>query len=320
MRADIRQRVPVAKFSPIETFLYRTYWKIMFVTLSNMPERFRNLTSFTKIIDQNAGITTVELRRRCRLGEKGSMLSLVEDDVIFRTVSYLGSWEPEESKFLSSRLRKLRKRNSVEQVCLVDLGANTGLISRQTIRRLDFEPYTFLIEPIDKHMRCAKFNVRAQENSRYTFLQVALGRFKGEIEIYSQFGNFGNSSLSSDLVPEKNKIVEKVKLETPSIIEDATNSFTQVVLKSDLQGYDAYVCSELSHAFWEKVDSGVIEVWATAEQDLNEVDIACKVFNRYFDLSWSYLFNTRISVVELSSFWLSKSEQWKNLYLRRKSM
>lgn len=319
MKLNLRKYIPIASLSPLDTFAYRTRWKVANAYLPKLPQCVRAHFAFIRILKDDAGVLDVVIKRDCKLGKKGSSLKLVQDDVIYWNVMSLGNWEPEESDFLANRITELLSNTDSKQVCLIDLGANTGLITRQTLLQLDETPAVLLVEPIERHVNCIKENLSIFNSTSVEILQMALGRQTGQVEIYSQFGNFGNSSLEISLIPDYQRISEVVPVSRPEVLQQYTADYTWIVLKCDIQGLDAFVIANLDSDFWERVDSAIIEVWAVPSQNKDEVIESLIKLSNMFLFSWSQKTLSEVSIQDVSNYWLSGDGSWRNLYLRRRA-
>ena len=73
------------------------------------------------------GNTLLQLNKKYALGDKGTVLELPRDSVIFESVQKRGVWELDKSKFLAHGLK--RACRNTDKVALLDIGANTGLVT-----------------------------------------------------------------------------------------------------------------------------------------------------------------------------------------------
>jgi len=91
------------------------------------------------------GNTILMLNKDYVLGRKGTPLQLPKDDVIFGVVKRHGFWELEESKFLARSLERACRKSTTQNVALIDIGANTGLVTLQAMNLLKTKAKAFCL-------------------------------------------------------------------------------------------------------------------------------------------------------------------------------
>ena len=90
-----------------------------------------------------------------------------------------------------------------------------------------------------------------------------------------------------------------------------------ILLKSDLQGFDAQVLACFSLHFWSKLDSAVIEVLANSEIKPEDVDLILVRLAQFNYISWKPADKAVENVNEIREFWLSKNGMQRNLYISK---
>jgi FkbM family methyltransferase len=268
---------------------------------------------------EEIGLGKLKLNCDSVLGKKGKELIVPRDDVIYQKVKLSGHWELIECQFLSEGLVNLRQRE-YKKYALLDLGANTGLVSLATTNLANTGNDILMVEPLPKHIEAIVHNLaEVKANNKIVVFPFALGSESGEFEIYSENSNKGNSSIIKSLVPQNNFTSSKVTLvQAAKFYNENLEDYAGFVIKSDMQGMDSAVLSSFPKIFWDKCERAVIEIWAindVLEDDCNKL----ADFWRSFDyVSWSPNVKEKLSFEDLRRFWLSKSGKEKNLFLSRK--
>ena len=221
----------------------------------------------------------------------------------------------QESHFISECLSK----SSGSKSALVDIGANIGLVTLQAMNISKSTSDVFLIEPIPDHVTALKFNLRElMRVSQINIHNFALAEKDGFSDIYIQKFNRGNTSFYSTVMPQDEIMQSSIETcSTASFFDQNMKNFEKLIIKCDIQGLDAKILSLIPFNVWEKISYMVVEVWALPEIqriDVNKLMNHLKSFN---SVVWSDDPYKQVSLQEVSTFWLSKNNQHKNLYLSR---
>jgi FkbM family methyltransferase len=262
-------------------------------------------------------ITTLVLNKSYPLGIKGTVIHLPKDKMIYEFIKLRGKWEFAESEFLANELKRLCFGRNKERVALVDIGANTGLVTLQAMNLSKTQNDCILIEPVRSHAAAIRSNF---SNSLFNFQvkEFALSDRNGTTEIYKQKSNRGNSSLIEEVVPISEVIKETVQTcDSQEFFGHEMNFYDSIVLKCDTQGYDAKILSRIPSSVWDKVDSAVIEVWALPIIDASHVKELLDKLSDFSHIGWNSEEITKLPLKDVSDFWLSKTFQSRNLFLRR---
>ena len=237
-------------------------------------------------------------------GSKGTVVAVSRDREIFTRFQKFASWCPSVSLFLSKSFRK-------KGMLLLDLGAHAGLISLQTQRlSLNTQNPIVCVEPIPRHAESLRFNMR---HSNCEIISKVLNADTQDVTFYVDENNFGNSSAFRDVVGNSNIHELVLPSVTAQQIESLVGSAT-IVLKSDLQGFDAYGLSLFSENFWNQVERGVVEVLAGTDIEKIHATITCARIGKFRNISWSPFGISRINESELLEFWTSMSGQERDVY------
>ena len=94
-------------------------------------------------------------------------------------------------------MRKLENKTLSEKIAFVDLGANSGLVTLQTLRYAQTQNVVLIVEPLPNHVKAIKRNLQTLETSSHLFhiFEYGLGRESAEIDIFTESNNHGNSSF-----------------------------------------------------------------------------------------------------------------------------
>jgi FkbM family methyltransferase len=261
------------------------------------------------------GNTILQLNASTALGKKGDLIALPRDRTIFESVKNSGTWEIEESKFLAKGLLSLNKLSGTN-IALLDIGANTGLVSLQAmnIARTDIDVHLF--EPIPRHVAAIKYNLRSVQNSH--IFQFALSDSYGEAEIFTETHNHGNTSLLRDVVPLDHQFSTTIKLvDTTNFCENNLLGYDAYVIKCDTQGMDALILSRLPKSIWQKCTTALIEVWALPQVNEAHVEELLSRCQEFEYVNWVSDSPKSVTLEEVRDFWLGKSGSPRNLFLSK---
>jgi FkbM family methyltransferase len=261
------------------------------------------------------GNALMRLNKKYALGEKGSVIELPQDNLIYKHIKFRGTWELEESKLLACGLIRATHQKNLA-VALLDIGANSGLVSLQAMNLANTENSVILFEPIPRHSAAIKWNLK--ELSNVFIYEFALGHEDGTGTIFTQETNHGNTSLVKSAVPLHNTVSTEINLvDTTKFSLKFLNHFDRYVIKSDTQGMDAVILSRLPQRIWSNCECAIIEVWALPEIEQADVDHLLFMLRTFDFIEWTSAPNNSISLQDVRNFWLSKSGEERNLHLRK---
>jgi FkbM family methyltransferase len=315
--SSFRTWVPVPAPLPIKTFPKRLIRKWLYIAKNLVPligVRMGFLGARIVGTTPN-GNTLLQLNKNYALGPKGTVLELPMDLVIFKYVRKWGAWELDESKFLARGL-KIACRDT-PKVALLDIGANTGLVTLQAMNLSNTLAEVFLFEPVPRHTSAIKKNLRNLTSIHVN--EFGLRDKNGEANIFTETTNHGNTSLLNSLVSEIGMISTQIQLvDTTAYCDKFLKHFDRYVIKCDTQGMDALILSRIPDWVWKKCESAIIEVWAHDEISKKDVEALLSMCQEFEYASWQpNNRNERIGLSEVSEFWLSKSGAQRNLFLSK---
>ena len=316
---NFRIWIPVTTLIPINTFPQRLIRKWRFLAKNIFYTIGSRLGFFgARIVGVTiSGNTQLKLNKDYALGCKGTILELPRDRMIFQHVRQKGFWELEESKFLARGLKRACWEPNTKTV-LLDIGANTGLVTLQAMNLSNTNNKVFLFEPLPRHASAIKYNLSNLSNIHLH--KFALSDKNGEADIFTESTNHGNSSLLNSVVPEIGMISTKIQLvDTTEYCNEFLNNFEKYVIKCDTQGMDALILSRFPERIWKNCESAIIEVWALTEVCKRDVDGLLSMCQEFEYVGWhpNVVEKNKIEFNEVADFWLSESGSFRNLFLSK---
>lgn len=267
------------------------------------------------------GIKILRLSKNGPLGRKGECLYLPKDKVIYKYVLYSGVWEPEESKFLAESLGEI-PFEELSCTAVIDIGANTGLITRQLLNETKFLPESiFVFEPMQANFVSLKHNLaKFETQTKVHYNNFALGKINASEKFFTQRDNFGNSSILKEVIPADKRLESVIRVvSTEMYFLEHLKNFCRIVLKCDAQGSDLTILSQIPIEIWSTVKSAVVEAWAldsVLEEDARRI---CAIFEEFDYFSFNPNSPTNCVADEIYDFWTSRSGESKNIFLKRKT-
>lgn len=270
-----------------------------------------------KRFGEDRGNLLLRFSADCEIASKGQIIQLPQDDMIFRHVEVFGSWGGIESDFLSFQIRQIENSGiDTEQIVFIDMGANVGLVSIQTMRKVPKGVRCIAVEPLPFLVQALEFNFASLvPYAKVQIVPYALGSISGVAEISVNPSNYGSSSLVSPVGDQSNSYVTSVNvMSSEDFAGNALRDNRKIVIKSDLEGFDCAVLASLPEWVWIKIAAGVVEVTSYNNADLSDLPKLLMRLGRYTRLSWEPDFKEPISIQEINAFWVSGESEIRNLY------
>ena len=305
---------------PLATFPKRYLGKITFLS-----KRFglvvlgKLRVCGARVVSQTANGNVVLVNNRTNaLGNKGARIQVPRDKVIFEHLRLFGQWELAESIFLAQGLKNLEKR-STQNCVFLDIGANTGLITLQTMNLAETGQDAILVEPIPRHVDAIRDNLKnISKKGKVRILQFGLSNENKFQVIFSEGNNFGNSSILESVIPTGTKIRTQIELrKTTTFVDQELAAYDGFVIKCDTQGLDAKILSQLAERIWHSTEAAVVEIWALEEIDSVDVAKCLELWKLFTNVSWSSKMKENIGFEEVFSFWTAKNSASRNLFLSK---
>jgi FkbM family methyltransferase len=312
--------IPIPRLSPLKTFPHRTIYKWIWI-IKYAVGRIGALFNFSgaKVVGTTiSGNTMMQLNKSNALGRKGSIIEIPRDEVIFNKIRFDGTYDLEESKFISKGLKKACSVPKAK-VALIDIGANIGLVTLQAMNLAKSDNEVFCFEPIPQHVTALRNNLsELSKKVRVNIQEFGLSDKNGTATIFTEKTNRGNSSLLQSVVPENGRTQSEIRLvDTKTHFENNFMGFTSFVIKCDTQGMDALILSRIPNLIWENTICAEIEVWALPSILTEDVDTLLCALNKFDLKSWSPNEIQEADIEEIRAYWLGKSGTWRNLYLSK---
>jgi hypothetical protein len=151
-----------------------------------------------------------------------------------------------------------------------------------------------------------------------SIVQGALSNVDGVSEIYIQESNRGNTSLFHQAMMEhKSENLDVQLIDTLKFSVEYLSRFKHIVLKSDTQGFDAKILSQIPPKVWSSIKTAVIEMWALPEIEHEDIARLIDTWRnlakyKFYDSSKAGL---ELTLEEVQLIWGSKSGKSLNLRL-----
>ena len=144
---------------------------------------------------------------------------------------------------------------------LVDIGANSGLFTRQMLIASPEFRHAFAYEPHPGNFRCLQHNLSQFPNVRLN--NYGLAPQGGTLKFYLDPDNCGNYSLNAAAMPAARECAT-ISVSIRSVAEEEQawiETGLPIFYKSDTQGHDEVIASAISPVFWDQVFGGMLELW-----------------------------------------------------------
>lgn len=207
---------------------------------------------------QKCAIETIEisLEPNADLAYGESTLRLRPDAVIAPAVLNSGSWQRSTIEKFEQHIPKGRR------VTLVDVGANVGLISRQLSARNPAIERIFCYEPDPVNFRCLQHNLACIPIA--VLANCALAEKSGHLEFFLDATNSGNYSLvASAMANHPHRMISVPSINTGEEFDRLLQVIDPghcIVYKSDTQGYDEIIATQIHDQFWQRVEVAILEL------------------------------------------------------------
>ena len=265
-----------------------------------------------------SGNSLLKLSRSSALGQRGAIIHVPRDRVIFESVRQEGAYSTDISAFLAKGLDSnldLRKKSA-----LIDIGANSGLITLQTARIARGLHHYFLFEPLPAHAEAIRHNVEhLPETVPVEVHQIALSDQNGQATIFTEMLNHGNSSFLQQAIAHPDEQIRTTvdTVNTRHFFTDFGANFDRFVLKCDTQGMDAVILSRIPERIWGRVERAAVEIWALPTIGEADVERTLSLWAGFSRIAWDPKFRNTTTLAEVARFWTSKLKAERNLFLER---
>jgi FkbM family methyltransferase len=189
-------------------------------------------------------------------GAPGATCRVPLDTVIAPPVIVAHAWDAETARRAHGIVAE-----RAAAATLVDIGANSGLFSRQMLAGGDLFRHAFAYEPHPGNFDCLRHNLAPFAQA--TLRNCALGAGAGTLAFHLDPGNCGNYSLNPAAMPA-GEACASIAVEVRAAAAEAEDWLAAglpVFYKSDTQGHDEIIATAIAPAFWDRVIGGLFELW-----------------------------------------------------------
>jgi FkbM family methyltransferase len=253
-------------------------------------------------------ISVLTLREDTSLGKKNEKIFVTNDS--YQTWYIMNSRDFHKS-FVGKVLKFTKSNISYN---LIDIGANTGLLTRCLLNNLSNIRNCFLVEPDPDNLFCIKNNLQNFEN--INTLDCALDLSDGEKKLFIDQNNKGNLSLNYEMMTLKEDKLSFMNSENNYInvkTKNIKNYFNDIrnennnIIKIDVQGYDEIIFQEIPRDVLIKTDILFIEITPLKSKKFDEEKFTLKLdlFKKYITSNGNQL--TKNEVIQITKRQSGKS-------------
>jgi len=253
-------------------------------------------------------ISVLTLREDTSLGKKNEKIFVTNDS--YQTWYIMNSRDFHKS--FVDKVLKFTKSNIGYN--LIDIGANTGLLTRCLLNNLSNIRNCFLVEPDPDNLFCIKNNLQNFEN--INTLDCALDLSDGEKKIFIDQNNKGNLSLNYEMMTLKEDKLSFMNSEDNYInvkTKNIKNYFNDIrnennnIIKIDVQGYDEIIFQEIPRDVLIKTDILFIEITPLKSKKFDEEKFTLNLdlFKKYITSNGNQL--TKNEVIQITKRQSGKS-------------
>ena len=253
-------------------------------------------------------ISVLTLREDTSLGKKNEKIFVTNDS--YQTWYIMNSRDFHKS--FVGKVFKFTKSNISYN--LIDIGANTGLLTRCLLNNLSNIRNCFLVEPDPDNLFCIKNNLQNFEN--INTLDCALDLSDGEKKLFIDQNNKGNLSLNYEMMTLKEDKLSFMNSEDNYInvkTKNIKNYFNNIrnennnIIKIDVQGYDEIIFQEIPRDVLIKTDILFIEITPLKSKKFDEEKFTLNLdlFKKYITSNGNQL--TKNEVIQITKRQSGKS-------------
>ena len=209
------------------------------------------LVSLSESKPKNSCITKleIELKKKCKLGNKNDKIYLIPDEIVTPYVLKKGCWDYEIINFIN---KHIKSKNNI----FFDIGANVGLITKQLSAKNTKIKKFFCFEPNINSYECLTKNLST--NKLVNIYNFGLGLKNQKLKLYKNKMNSGDSSF-----------VKKKGSYEICRINNINNFFRNnekkiknqnLIYKSDTQGMDEEIFININKEYFKKIQIAIIEI------------------------------------------------------------
>jgi len=269
-----------------------------------------------KVLRGVYGVRSIEL-----IPARGSPLSLISDqrdlpltlptdDCIGCSTFLNGSWDIGKVNFFA-----VVAQNIDRDICLIDVGANVGLFSRQCVSRISTIREVFAYEPHHENFEILKRNL-SDWRARNHLINAGISNHSGKMELYEDSTNCGNYSFNLASVPPNHQksVVDVLDGANEEIKWLDSARANAIFYKSDTQGFDELIATTFSMKFWDTVECAALELVRIKKPDYDIVKFK-KIIDQFPNRAFDDDISKNVSSADVVEYLDSEDGSYKDLLL-----
>lgn len=229
-------------------------------------------------------ISVLNLNEETTLGKKNEKIFVTND-------SYQTWYIMNDKKFHQQFIDQVNKlSNQNTEYNLIDIGANTGLLTRCLLNNVNNIKNSFLVEPDRDNIFCIENNLKNYKNLNIE--KLALDVEDGEKKLFIDQNNKGNLSFNFEMMKLKQDKLSFMNSEDNYQIvncKSVKKYFKQIknglknIIKIDVQGHDEVIFQEIPEDELSKTDILILEVTPLKSKilDKNKFNSNLKFFKKF---------------------------------------
>jgi FkbM family methyltransferase len=250
-------------------------------------------------------ISVLNLNEQTTLGKKNEKIFVTND-------SYQTWYIMNDKKFHKQFIDEINKlSNQNTEYNFIDIGANTGLLTRCLLNNVKNLKNSFLVEPNRDNIFCIENNLKDYKNINIE--KSALDTDDGERKLFIDQNNKGNLSFNFEMMKLKQDKLSFMNSEDNYQIvhcKSVKKYFKQIknelrnIIKIDVQGHDEVIFQEIPEDELLKTDILILEVTPLNSKtfDKNKFNSNLKFFKKFTNFNGDILTVDQINqMIELKS-------------------
>ena len=223
-------------------------------------------------------ISVLNLSTNTTLGKKNEKIFVTND-------SYQTWYIMNDTNFHKQLIDKVKEiTDNDKNYTFIDIGANTGLLTKALLNSSKNINQSYLIEPDKDNFFCLQHNLHKYENIHA--FNFALDIKEGEKKLYIDKNNKGNLSfnyemmtLKSDKLNFMNSVnnYEIVKCKSVNDFFNEINNENNLIIKIDVQGYDEIIFQEIPENILKNTKMLFIEITPLKSKDFDREKFKSKL-------------------------------------------
>ena len=260
-------------------------YKLLLKFFKNKKKLLWTLTNnlLTDLVS-SPSISVLKLSADTTIGKKNEKIYVTND-------SYQTWYILNNKNFHKEFVKKIKELTDQNiKYNFIDIGANTGLLTKSLLNNLTNIKNAFLVEPNEDNFFCLKNNLLKYQNVE--IFNFALDTKDGEKKLYIDKNNKGNLSFNYEMMTLKeDKLSFMNSQENYEIVncKSIKNFFNQIknenlnIIKIDVQGHDELVFQEIPEDILKNTEILIIEITPlkTKKFDIGKFNSKLKIFSKY---------------------------------------